>query len=120
MAGSAGYREVRGKLGFFGWLSRLLLAGWQILMINWFITYTSKVSPMVEGSDTGKCRCCHRHRDFLDDDPVLLGWRDRHSRAVCPSHTADESPRAGQRRIGLPRSAFTTADMAGRQRDDQN
>ena len=51
MAGSAGYREVRGKLGFFGWLSRLLLAGWQILMINWFITYTSKVSPMVEGSD---------------------------------------------------------------------
>ena len=51
MARSAGYREVRGKLSIFGWLWRLLLLGWQVLMIVWFITYTGKVAPMVEGND---------------------------------------------------------------------
>ena len=50
MAKNSGYREVRGKLGFFGWLWRILLLGWQALMVAWFISYTSDVAPMVEGA----------------------------------------------------------------------
>ena len=43
------YREVKGKLGVFGCLSRLLLVGWQFLMLAWFVSYLSDVAPIVEG-----------------------------------------------------------------------
>ncbi len=44
----AGYQEVRGKLGFFGWMPRILLLVWQVAMIAWFFSYSAKVAPMVE------------------------------------------------------------------------
>ena len=44
----AGYQEVRGKLGIFGWMSRGLLLVWQVAMIGWFVNFSSKVAPMVE------------------------------------------------------------------------
>ncbi len=47
----ARYREIRGKLGFFGWLWRILFVGWQVLMVAWFLGYTTEVAPMVEGDD---------------------------------------------------------------------
>ena len=45
------FREVRGKLGFFGWLWRLLLFGWQILMAAWFLSFTSDALLIFEGGD---------------------------------------------------------------------
>ena len=33
----AGYREIRGKVGFFGFVFRLLFWRWQALMLYWFI-----------------------------------------------------------------------------------
>lgn len=44
------YKEVRGRLGFFGFVWRLLLVGWQFLMIFWFLDYTSSVAPLVDNS----------------------------------------------------------------------
>lgn len=43
------YREVRGKLGIFGWLFRIAFWGWQLLMLVWFLSYTSNVAPLVQG-----------------------------------------------------------------------
>ena len=39
----AGYQEVRGNLGFFGWMTRILLLVWQVAMIAWFFSYSAKV-----------------------------------------------------------------------------
>ena len=47
-ARKAGYQEVRGKLGFFGWIWRILPLGWQALMVVWFVQYVSMVAPAVE------------------------------------------------------------------------
>lgn len=49
------YREVRGKVGFFGAVWRFLLVGWQILMLLWFWSYTASVTSLVESqsSDAG-------------------------------------------------------------------
>ena len=48
----AGYKEVKGKLGFFGVVWRLLFWGWQLLMVAWFFAYTADVAPLVEGAQT--------------------------------------------------------------------
>ena len=48
-----GYKEVRGKLGFFGFISRLLFWGWQALMLIWFFSYTADVAPLIEGATSG-------------------------------------------------------------------
>lgn len=48
MAQKQTYQEVRGKLGLFGWVWRILLAIWQALMIGWFVSYLSAVAPMVD------------------------------------------------------------------------
>ncbi len=51
---SSGYQEIRGKLGFFGWVWRILLMIWQVAMIAWFFSYTAAVAPMVnEGGAAG-------------------------------------------------------------------
>lgn len=42
------YREIKGKLGVFGWISRILLLGWQALMLIWLVSYTGDVAPLVE------------------------------------------------------------------------
>ncbi len=52
MATGQEYREVRGKLGFFGWVWRILLLLWQVAMFAWFIDATTAVAPMIEqGND---------------------------------------------------------------------
>lgn len=52
MATEQEYREVRGKLGFFGWVWRILLLLWQVAMIAWFVSATAAVAPMIEeGND---------------------------------------------------------------------
>ena len=38
MARDKGYRTVRGRLGAFGWASRVLLIGWNIAMLAWVVT----------------------------------------------------------------------------------
>lgn len=48
MGTDSGYREVRGKMGVFGWLWRVLLLIWQVAMIAWLVSYLSTVAPMVE------------------------------------------------------------------------
>ena len=48
MAEDVQYREVKGKLGIFGWTWRLLLLGWQALMVAWFVQYVSIVAPAIE------------------------------------------------------------------------
>lgn len=45
------YREVRGRLGFFGWVWRILLLLWQAAMIAWFIGATTAIAPMIEGGN---------------------------------------------------------------------
>ena len=47
-ASKAGYQEIKGKLGVFGWAWRILLLGWQALMIAWLVQYLTFVAPMVE------------------------------------------------------------------------
>ena len=37
MAKKANYRTVKGKLGVFGWVSRVLLIGWNVAMLAWMI-----------------------------------------------------------------------------------
>ena len=103
MARSAGYREVRGKLSIFGWLWRLLLLGWQVLMIVWFITYTGKVAPMVEGNDAAAAGAAIGVGLFLDDDSVLLDWRDGHSGSVRAPDAADEGHGANRHGIIVTR-----------------
>jgi hypothetical protein len=44
------YREVKGKLGFFGVVWRILFYGWQVLMIIWFFSYSAEVAPLVESA----------------------------------------------------------------------
>ena len=44
----SGYQEIRGKLGFFGWVWRILLAVWQVAMIGWIVSYAQTIAPMVE------------------------------------------------------------------------
>ena len=48
MAGDVQFREVKGKLGIFGWVWRILLVGWQVAMISWLVQYLSIVAPAVE------------------------------------------------------------------------
>ncbi len=43
-----GYQEIRGRLGFFGWTSRILLSGWQLLMLGWIVSYSKTVSSLVD------------------------------------------------------------------------
>ena len=45
---NTGYQEIRGKLGFFGWVWRILLTVWQVAMIAWIVSYVTTVAPMVE------------------------------------------------------------------------
>ena len=47
-ASKAGYQEVKGKLGVFGWIWRVLLLLWQVAMVGWFVQYISIVAPAVE------------------------------------------------------------------------
>ncbi len=47
-ASKAGYQEIRGKLGVFGWIWRILLLIWQAAMIGWVVSYASAVAPAVE------------------------------------------------------------------------
>ena len=45
------FREVSGSLGFFGWTWRLLLVGWQALMVWWLCAYVLDVTPVLESVD---------------------------------------------------------------------
>ena len=47
-ASKAGYREIRGKLGVFGGIWRILLLVWQAAMIGWVVSFSSEVAPLVE------------------------------------------------------------------------
>ncbi len=49
---AVGYKEVRGKLGFFGKVCRVLFWGWQALMVYWFLQYTHDVAPVVQSAIT--------------------------------------------------------------------
>ena len=31
------YKTIRGKLGFFGWASRIALIGWTVAMLAWLV-----------------------------------------------------------------------------------
>lgn len=53
---AADYKEVKGKVGFFGLVWRVLFWGWQLLMIVWFLTYTVDVAPLVEGAQSDAAR----------------------------------------------------------------
>ena len=44
----SGYQEVKGNLGFFGWLWHILFWLWQIAMVFWIVSYTTEVAPMVD------------------------------------------------------------------------
>ena len=48
MANEREYREVRGELGFFGWVWRVLLALWQLAMIASLIDVTTAIAPMIQ------------------------------------------------------------------------
>ena len=61
------YKEVRGKLGFFGFVSRLVFLGWQALMVGWFLSYTAEVAPIVEGASTAA-------QQFGANLGVALSW----------------------------------------------
>jgi len=45
---NSGYQEIRGKLGFFGWLWRILLFLWQVAMVAWISSYGSLVNEAVQ------------------------------------------------------------------------
>ena len=45
---NTGYQEIRGKLGFFGWVWRILLTVWQVAMIAWIVSYVTTAAPMLE------------------------------------------------------------------------
>jgi hypothetical protein len=45
---TTGYRETRGKTGFFGTIFRILFWGWQALMIFWLTTYSGQVAPKLD------------------------------------------------------------------------
>ena len=47
---TTGYRETRGKTGFFGTIFRILFWGWQALMIFWLITYSGQVAPRLDAA----------------------------------------------------------------------
>ena len=37
------YKTIRGKLGFFGWASRIALIGWTVAMLDgWYTAATSQ------------------------------------------------------------------------------
>lgn len=44
----SGYEEIRGKLGFFGWIWRILFWLWQVAMVTWIFSYAGEVAPMVD------------------------------------------------------------------------
>jgi hypothetical protein len=44
------YREVRGKLGFFGKVWRVLFWGWQMLMVFWLFKYAYDVAPLIKAN----------------------------------------------------------------------
>jgi hypothetical protein len=44
---AAGYREVRGKTGLWGTISRILFWGWQGLMVFWLFAYAADVAPLL-------------------------------------------------------------------------
>ena len=46
----AGYKEIRGKLGFFGKVWRVLFWGWQVLMVFWLFKYASDVTPLIKAN----------------------------------------------------------------------
>jgi hypothetical protein len=48
----AGYKEIRGKVGFFGTIFRVLFWGWQALMIFWIVSYYTDVSPRLHAATT--------------------------------------------------------------------
>lgn len=33
----SGYRTIKGKLGVFGWISRIALIGWTVIMVAWMV-----------------------------------------------------------------------------------
>src|ERR1017187_248752 len=47
-----GYKEVRGRPGFFGIICRVLFWGWQALMVFWFLQYTYAVAPLMNSAAT--------------------------------------------------------------------
>ena len=47
---AAGYKEIKGKLSFFGKTWRVLFWGWQILMVWLFMASTTEMAPIAEGA----------------------------------------------------------------------
>ena len=45
---NSGYQEIHGRLGFFGWIWRILLAVWQVVVIGWLVNYITAVDEMVQ------------------------------------------------------------------------
>jgi len=48
MAKGQKYRTVKGKLGVFGWISRIVFLGFTILMVLWIFVGGSEVSQDVD------------------------------------------------------------------------
>jgi hypothetical protein len=42
------YKEVKGKVGVFGKVWRVLFWGWQVLMLAWLVGYARDVSPLIK------------------------------------------------------------------------
>lgn len=51
-----GYNEIRGKVGVFGRICRVLFWSWQILMVFWLLKYSMDVTPLIKAntSPTGE------------------------------------------------------------------
>ena len=73
----SGYQEIRGKLAFFVWVWRIMLAVWQVAMIGWIVSYAQTIAPMVAAAGAKGTGSDNRRNTQRRDDHRSLGrWHD--------------------------------------------
>lgn len=68
------YVEVKGRLGVFGWISRILFWGWQIIMLAWAYGFTSQAATIVSESQSEAYKAGASVGVFIGWGLILFFW----------------------------------------------